>query len=121
MLTSKATAKPVIDHLPEQATGTISCTSCTSDRGSRRAWPLLLRAKQSLTRMPNGACWRAEVRWAEPALADLESAGMLAQWPRWARTTPEAGHDDVQAFYRATTSINSISYFQHVVDHFTQR
>ena len=49
-------------------------------------------------------------RWTEPALADLESAGTLAQWPRWTRTPPEAGRDDVRAFYRATTSINSMSF-----------
>jgi plasmid stabilization system protein ParE len=61
----------------------------------------------------------AEVRWAEPALADLalqrdylgqhspiaarrfveqcfESAGTLAQFPRRGRTVPEAGRDDIR-------------------------
>lgn len=61
----------------------------------------------------------AEVRWAEPALADLalrrdylgqhspiaarrfvgqcfESAGMLAQFPRRGRTVPEVGREDIR-------------------------
>lgn len=52
----------------------------------------------------------AKVRWAETALADLESAGTLAQFPRRGRTVPEAGRDDIREFYLATTSINSMSF-----------
>ena len=120
MLTAKETAKQVIDRLPEQATWDDILYELYVKQKIEAGLAAAARAKRSPTRTPNGACWMAGERWAEPALADLalqrdyswqhspiaarrfveqcfESVGMLAQFPRRGRSVPERTTADIPA------------------------